>query len=39
MSTSQALTPSKLGLGDLGRLASVGLRTRRLRATLSARVQ
>jgi putative ABC transport system permease protein len=36
MSTAQALTPSKLRLGDLARLASVGLRTRRLRATLSA---
>ena len=29
-------TPSKLRLGDLARLASVGLRTRRLRAALSA---
>jgi putative ABC transport system permease protein len=36
MSTAQALTPSKLRLGDLARLASVGLRTRPLRATLSA---
>jgi len=36
MSTAQALTPSKLRLSDLARLASVGLRTRRLRAALSA---
>jgi len=36
MSTAQALTPSKLRLGDLARLATAGLRTRRLRATLSA---
>jgi putative ABC transport system permease protein len=31
-----ALTPSKLRLGDLARLSSVGLRTRRMRAALSA---
>src|ERR1700678_4020415 len=36
MTTAQAPTPSKLRLGDLARLASVGLRTRPLRATLSA---
>ena len=36
MSTARALAPSKLRLGDLARLASVGLRTRRLRAALSA---
>jgi putative ABC transport system permease protein len=30
------LAPKKLGPGDLARVASVGLRTRRLRATLSA---
>jgi putative ABC transport system permease protein len=36
VSTAQALSPSKLRLGDLARLASVGLRTRRLRAALSA---
>jgi putative ABC transport system permease protein len=36
MSRAQALTPSQLRLGDLARLATVGLRTRRLRATLSA---
>jgi putative ABC transport system permease protein len=36
MSTTQALTPAKLRLGDLARLASLSLRTRRLRATLSA---
>ena len=35
MSTALAPTPSKLRLGDLARLASVGLRTRRMRATLS----
>jgi putative ABC transport system permease protein len=31
-----ALAPSRLGLADLARVASVGLRTRRLRAGLSA---
>jgi putative ABC transport system permease protein len=31
-----ALAPSRLGLADLARVASVGLRTRRLRAALSA---
>lgn len=36
MSTSAALAPSKLRLGDLARLASGGLRTRRMRAALSA---
>jgi putative ABC transport system permease protein len=36
MSTQAALAPSKLRLGDLARLASVGLRTRRMRAALSA---
>ena len=36
MSTATALAPSKLRLGDLARLASVGLRTRRVRAALSA---
>jgi putative ABC transport system permease protein len=36
MSTAAALAPSKLRLGDLARLASVGLRTRRVRAALSA---
>ena len=30
------LTPSRLGFADLARVASVGLRTRRLRAALSA---
>jgi putative ABC transport system permease protein len=30
------LAPSRLGFGDLARVASVGLRTRRLRAALSA---
>src|SRR5215204_3882925 len=30
------VTPARLGLGDLARVASVGLRTRRLRAALSA---
>jgi putative ABC transport system permease protein len=34
--TSSPLEPSRLHLGDLGRTASVGLRTRRLRAALSA---
>jgi len=36
VSTQAALVPSKLRLGDLARLASVGLRTRRVRAALSA---
>jgi putative ABC transport system permease protein len=36
VSTSAALAPSKLRLGDLARLASGGLRTRRMRAALSA---
>ena len=36
MSTTTALAPSKLRLGDLAWLASVGLRTRRVRAALSA---
>ena len=36
MSTATALAPSKLRLGDLAWLASVGLRTRRVRAALSA---
>jgi putative ABC transport system permease protein len=36
MSAVQALVPPKLSLSDLARLASVGLRTRRLRAALSA---
>ena len=36
MSAHAALPPSKLLLGDLARLASVGLRTRRMRAALSA---
>jgi putative ABC transport system permease protein len=36
MSTTAVLAPSKLRLGDLARLASVGLRTRRVRAALSA---
>ncbi|HVV59903.1 MAG TPA: ABC transporter permease [Gaiellaceae bacterium] len=31
-----SLEPARLGLGDLARVASVGLRTRRLRAALSA---
>ena len=31
-----ALAPRRLRLGDLGRLASIGLRTRKLRAALSA---
>jgi putative ABC transport system permease protein len=34
--TATALTPKKLRPGDLARVASVGLRTRRLRAALSA---
>ena len=33
---SGALAPRRLRPGDLGRLASIGLRTRKLRATLSA---
>jgi putative ABC transport system permease protein len=36
MSTAAGLTPAKLRFGDLARLASLGLRTRRLRAALSA---
>ena len=36
MSPTAALAPPKLRLGDLARLASVGLRTRRVRAALSA---
>jgi putative ABC transport system permease protein len=36
VSAHAALPPSKLLLGDLARLASVGLRTRRMRAALSA---
>jgi putative ABC transport system permease protein len=36
MSAAVPLTPRKLRLGDLARVASVGLRTRRLRAALSA---
>ena len=36
MTATMVLAPKKLGLGDLARVASVGLRTRRLRATLSA---
>jgi putative ABC transport system permease protein len=36
VSTPAALAPSKLRLRDLARLASVGLRTRRVRAALSA---
>jgi len=34
--TATTLTPARLTLGDLTRVASVGLRTRRLRAALSA---
>jgi putative ABC transport system permease protein len=34
--TATTLNPSRLRLADLGRVASVGLRTRRLRAALSA---
>jgi putative ABC transport system permease protein len=34
--TASALTPSRLSLVDVARVASVGLRTRRLRAALSA---
>ena len=36
MSTAAALAPGKLRLFDLARVASVGVRTRRLRAALSA---
>ncbi len=36
MSTTVALAPKKLRAGDLARVASVGLRTRRLRAALSS---
>ena len=36
MSVSAALAPRRLRPGDLGRLASLGLRTRKLRAALSA---
>ncbi|HWB21678.1 MAG TPA: ABC transporter permease [Gaiellaceae bacterium] len=36
MSTTGSLTPVKLRPGDLARIASVGLRTRRMRAALSA---
>ena len=36
MSATAALIPARLSTGDLARLASVGLRTRRLRAALSA---
>jgi putative ABC transport system permease protein len=36
VNSAQALTPSKLRLGDLARVASAGLRTRRMRAALSA---
>ena len=36
MSVEAALVPPKLRLGDLARLASVGVRTRRVRAALSA---
>jgi putative ABC transport system permease protein len=36
MNTAAALAPSRLRPGDLARVASVGLRTRRLRAALSA---
>jgi putative ABC transport system permease protein len=36
MSATASLTPVKLRLGDLARIASVGLRTRRMRAALSA---
>ena len=34
--SATALIPARLGAGDLARVASVGLRTRRLRAALSA---
>jgi putative ABC transport system permease protein len=36
VSATASLTPAKLRLGDLARIASVGLRTRRMRAALSA---
>jgi putative ABC transport system permease protein len=36
VSVEAALVPPKLRLGDLARLASVGVRTRRVRAALSA---
>ena len=36
MTTATTLTPSRLRAADLARVASVGLRTRRLRAALSA---
>jgi putative ABC transport system permease protein len=36
MSSTAALIPTKLRAGDLARVASVGIRTRRLRAALSA---
>jgi putative ABC transport system permease protein len=36
MSAISMLTPARLGPGDLARVGSVGLRTRRLRAALSA---
>ena len=36
MSAESALAPTRLRLGDTARIASVGLRTRRLRAALSA---
>jgi putative ABC transport system permease protein len=36
VSAAPAFTPTKLHLADLGRVASVGLRTRRMRAGLSA---
>jgi putative ABC transport system permease protein len=36
MSATAPLTPNKLRTGDLARVASVGLRTRRVRAALSA---
>jgi putative ABC transport system permease protein len=36
MSAATTLTPARLSFGDLARLASIGVRTRRLRAALSA---
>ena len=36
MSSAAALSPARLAVSDLGRVATVGLRTRRLRAALSA---
>src|SRR5438067_297736 len=36
MSAAGLLSPRRLSLGDLARVASVGLRTRRVRAALSA---